>query len=362
MKFAHKAIASPNVRLHWEKLKKTVSKEKAYQATVAIGELAAEDMLDFSGKTPSEIDRIYVKLRDGMPMAAGIKRKLPHVDIRYIVSQLKQGSGLNHPPIFFWDGYDGYSNENLWFADPINATGYTAIESLRFVRWHFEFSTALISHVVANIQGIKRMQTTLEDFSVDGFMNYAYLSTRMNRFTGYLTDGLELIPDFGDKVGGTLGEDYSIYEIQKDLRMLIGTELGKVELMKGTILHLIQIANADIYPTDRRASWITKNWVSAALRWYCEVGELPFKNMEWEQTSTLIDDLCKRDFLLIEKRPWKRGFAYVYSLTEDGVNYASKVYLPVLHELGIPQKLQKHFDFLIHLLPREIEKTIADVM
>lgn len=360
--FSHREVSSQNVKLQWDKLKKTVSKERAYQATVAISQLVAEDMLDFSNSTTDEIDRIYVKLRDGMPMAAGMKRKLPRVDVRYIVSQLKQEEEVGRSPISFWGGYDEYSNDIIWFADPVNATGRTAVESLRFLRKHFLFETALVSHVVANVYGIKKVQTTLDDFNTSSFMNYACLSKKLDRRTGYLLDGLELIPDFGDKVWGTLGEDYSIYDIQKDLRMLIGTQAGRVELIKGTILHLIQIANSMRYRTKRNASWVTKNWISTVLKWYCAVGELPFKNPEVEQISTLIDDLCQRDFLSVERRPWKRSYARIYSLTEDGLNYVSRVYLPIMSENGIPKKLQKHFDFLIFRRPKEIEQNIKDVM
>lgn len=361
--FCHRAISASDASLHWENLKRTISKERAFQATVSIGELAAEDMLDFSGRSPNEIERVYVKLRDGMPMAAGIRKCLPNVDVCYIVSQIKQAQGfeMRYPQIYFWDGYDGYSSSTIWFADPVNATGVTASESLGFLRQHFRFDTALISHIVANTKGIIRMQTTLDDFKVNGFMNYAYLSTKLNRL-GYLADGLELIPDFGDKIWGTLGEDYSTYDIQKDLSMLLGTKLGDVEIIKGTILHIIQVANSDKYRSDRRASWVTRNWISAVLTWYCEVGELSFDRIERDQTSTLLDNLYQRDFLEIEKRPWKSGYADVFSLTDDGVKYVSQVYLPILHDIGIPQKIQEHMNFLIYLRPKDIENTIADVI
>jgi len=356
--FSHRTIASPDAGMHWNKLKTTVSKEKSYQATVAIGELVAEDMMDFAGLTPRNIDRVYVKFRDGTPMAAGIKKRLPHVDVQYIVSQLKQGE---HVPISFWGGYDGYSNETIWFADPINATGSTAIESLRYLREHFLYDTALLSHVVANIQGIKGVQTTLEDFYTNGFMNYAYLSTRMHPTTGYLMDGLELTPDLGDKVFGTIGEDYSIYDIQKDIMRLMGTQAGKVELLKGTILHLIQLGNSTRYLSDRSASWITENWIYSALRWYYEVEDVPLDIIGQEQIITVINDLLWRDFLHIERRPWSNSYANVYTLTDDGVNYTSRVYLPIMNESRILNKIGKNFDFLIHLRPKEIEETIKDV-
>jgi uracil phosphoribosyltransferase len=355
----HRLIESEIAKQSWNTLQRTISREKAFQATETIGKLAAQDMLELSKKSSKEIDRIYVKLRDGMPMASGMKKALPHVDVRYIVSQEKQKDSAQHLPIFFWEGYDGYSSETVWFADPINATGHTTVESLRHVRKHFKFNTALISHVAANVAGIKTVQTTVDDFAMEGFMNYAYLSKKLDA-KGYLKDGLDLIPDFGDKLFGTLGSDYSIYDIQERLKELIDTGVGEVEILKGTILHLIQIAKRDEYTADRTASWITRNWITAALQWYCAVEEFPYRKVTDQQASVLIDDLHYRDFLTIEKRPWKDGFACIYSLSEDGVNYASSVYIPILSHLGILQKLYKHFDFLVHLTPTEILENIKD--
>jgi hypothetical protein len=301
-----------------------------------------------------------VKLRDGLPMAAGMRKALPHVDIRYIVSKEKQVNDINHVPISFLDGYDNYSNETVWFADPINATGHTAIESLRYVRNHFKFDTALISHVAANVMGIRNVQMTMDDFSVRGYMNYAYLSTRLDE-KGYLADGLELIPDFGDKTFGTLGSDFSIYDIQDGVKRLIGTGVGDVETLKGTILYIVQLAGREEYKADRTASWITRNWISAALQWYWNIGELRLRKSDDEQVFTLIDDLLSRGFLKTEPVPWKNGVANVYSLTEEGFQYVSKVYIPVISSHDIPPRIQKDFDFLIHLRPMEILHNIEDM-
>ena len=355
--FSHRAIESPEAKILWDKLKRTISRDKAFHATTVIGELAAEDMLDFSGLTPNNIDRIYVKFRDGAPMASGIKKKLPNVDIQYIVSQLKQGA---NNPLTFWDEYDGYSNDIIWFADPVNATGGTAIKSLKFLRDHFLFDTALVSHVVANNVGIKNMQTTLEDFKTTSYMNYAYLSTKLNLKTGYLEDGLELIPDFGDKVLGTLGTDYSIYDIQDDILRLKDTQAGKVESLKGIILYLIQRGDSTDYRSDRSSAWITQNWLYNALIWYYKMRDLPIELIEWDKMQVILRDLLERDFLEIEDRPWKKGNAKVYHLTDDGVIYSSQVYIPVISTYGITGKILKDFDFLIKLRPDEIENNVRD--
>jgi len=357
--FTHRIIESDIAKESRNTLQRTISGERAFQATETIGELAAQDMLEFSRKSSREIDRIYVKLRDGAPMASGMKKALPHADFRYIVSQEKQKEEAQCIPIFFWEGYDGYSSEIVWFADPFNATGHTTVESLRYVRKHFAFQTALISHVAANIKGIKKVQTTLDDFAIEGFMNYAYMSRKLDA-RGYMSDGSELTPDVGDKIFETLGSDYSVYDIQNRLKELIDTGVGEVEILKGTILHMIQIAKREEYIADRRASWITKDWLTAALHWYCTFEEFPFKMITDKNVSVLVDDLHSRDFLSTEDRPWKRGIATIYSLTKNGVTYASRVYIPILSPLGIPQKLYKNFDFLIHLPPTAILENIQD--
>jgi len=175
-----------------------------------------------------------------------------------------------------------------------------------------------------------------------------------------MQDGLELIPDFGDKIWGTLGEDYSIYNIQSGVRNLLNTEAGRVETVKGTILHLLQIAGREQYAQDRKTSWITPNWISASLDWYCNMEQMPFPQTNDDQVRTLLEDLAFRDFLSVEMRPWKGGYARVYSLTPDGVRYASAVYIPILEELGITQSIAKHSDFLLHLRPEEIIQNIND--
>jgi uracil phosphoribosyltransferase len=316
-------------------------------------------MLEFSNRQREDIDRIYVKLRDGMPMAAGMKKVIPKADVRYIISKEKQGTSTR-VPITFWDEYDGYSNPLVWYADPINATGHTAIESLRFVRDHFKFDTALLSHIAANTLGIRNVQTSLGDFQSQGFMNYVHLSKLLDPKTGYMRDGLELIPDFGDKVWGTLGEDYSVHDIQDQVRSLSNTEAGQVELVKGTILHLVQVAGREEYASDRTASWITPNWISACMNWYCSMERMPFRSLTADQVQALIDDLFYRDFIRVERRPWKDSYARVYSLATDGISYASAVYIPILEEFGITRIIQKHYDFLIHLRPEEIIQNITD--
>jgi uracil phosphoribosyltransferase len=357
--FAYWKIRQSRVDDEWINLRNTISKEIAYKATEFIGEYAAADMIEETGIGKQAVDRIYVKYRDGLPMAAGMRKALPNVDVRYIISQEKQ-QGEDHIPISFWDPWDGYSNEIVWFADPMNATGHTAIESMRFIYKHFAFDTILLSHVAANRTGIDNIQTKITDFNIDGFMNYAFLSSNLRTGNGYMLDGLELIPDFGDKIYGTLGEDYSTQQIQEDLKNLLGTSVGEVEIVKSAILHLLQLRGREEYMVKRKASWATAKWIKAVLFWYKYLRNIPFNIDSKEQIIQLLSDLTDRGFLKIENRPWKRRFARIYSLTEEGLRYTSSVYLPILVEKGIARPIQKDFDFLVYLNQREISKLIDE--
>ena len=347
--FNHRKISSPTIEGELSKVEKTISKDMARKAAGVIGCYVAEDMPEFAGLNKSDIDRVYVKWRDGPSMAVGIKKALPHVDIRYIKSREKQ-HGLAEPvPISFWDPWDGYSNDIAWFADPINATGDTAMKSMRFLHKHFRFDTMLFSHVAANKVGISKTQTELTDLNIDAYMNYAFLSTKLDPKTGYMLDFLELIPDFGDKVWGTLGEDYPVRQIQEDIKRLLGTGVGDVEIIKGALLYLLQLINGSEYRGDRGVSWATEEWITYTLMWYKVIRGLHFKLDREEQIIILLDDLVERGFLKPEDRPWKKGFVKIYSLTEEGLQFTSSIYLPILKEQRIAGRLQKDIKFLAYL-------------
>ena len=353
--FDHRKISNPTIEGEWSKLKKTISPDIAYKAAEVIGCYAAEDMLEFAALNKSDVDRVYVKFRDGPPMAAGIKKALPHVDIRYIISREKQ-QGLADPvQISFWDPWDGYSNDIAWFADPMNATGNTAFKSMRFLYEHFRFDTILFSHIAANKVGIGKIQTEITDFKMDSYMNYAFLSTKLDPKTNYMRDGLELTRDFGDKLYGTLGEDYPLRQIHDDIKKLLGTGVGDVEvILKGALLYLLQLIKGSECRGDRRVPWATEKWITCALMWYKVIRSLPFKLDREEQIILLLNDLVDRGFLKTEDRPWNKGLATIYSLTEKGLQFTSSIYLPILNEQRIAGRLQKDFEFLASLRWKQI--------
>ena len=349
---------NPQVDEEWSNLKKTISREVAYRAAEVIGEYSATDMLDFASLRKSDVDTIFVKDRDGLPMASGMRKILPGVDVIYIITE-RYGPHNSEVRISPLDGdtiENHYKNNITWFADPINARGTTAIEVLRYLRNSIPFETALLSHIVANQVGIGAVQTLITDFRTDSFMNYAFLSKKINQENGYLQDALEVIPDFGDKVFGTIGADYPLHQMQEDLRNLLGTQAGEIEMLKGIVVFLLQRHGSGKYGVDKKVTWSTKRWIKETILWYVVLRDIQINPNVVQHFDFIMDDLEGRGFICHKQWAYKSGYAHVYSVTNDGINISSAAYLPILDELGICRIILKDFDFLVHLRPLEIRE------
>lgn len=134
--FTHRKIESPKVDHVWRKLKITINPEIAYKAAEVLGQCAAEDMLNFAKIDESYVKKIYVKYRDGLPMAVGIKKIIPKSDIIYITTQ-RFGSGNQDVDITIpleTRTRQADFDQIAWFADPINARGTTAVGGTKEVK------------------------------------------------------------------------------------------------------------------------------------------------------------------------------------------------------------------------------------
>jgi uracil phosphoribosyltransferase len=361
--FTHRKALNPAVDEEWTKLKKTISKNIAHKATEVIGEYTATDMLDFANLNKFDVNKIYVKHRDGLPMASGMKKMLPNADVIYVNTE-RTGSSNDKVEISLLDAetieinYD--ENDITWFADPINARGTTTIEVLRYLHKYIPFEVALFSHVVANRIGIGTVQTQITDFNIDSYMNYAFLSKKINQATGFLEDALEVIPDFGDKVFGTVGADYPVYQMQEDIRRLLGTKAGDIEILKGIVIYILQRRGIDEYNADRGVRWATRSWIKEAIVWYMELRDVRIGVDLKQHFDFIMDDLEERYFITYKKYPYKDGYARSYSVTEDGVDTSAAAYLPILSELGLINIIRKDFDYLVHLSANDIHKQILN--
>lgn len=361
--FSHRKIVnSKNTDQKWNRLKKTISKEIAYKAAEAIGEYSAIDMLDFAGLNKSNVDQIFVKSRDGLPMASGMKQILPKTDVIYLYTKRKgvQNDDILISPLDARTVHEISNNENsiTWFADPINARGTTTIEVLRYLRNLIPFNVALLSHIAANQIGIGKVQTQITDFNIDSYMNYAFLSKKINQSNGFLEDALEIIPDFGDKVFGTIGDDYPVYQMQDDLRRLLGTKAGDTEILKGIIIYLLQKREIDYYYSDKKVKWATRAWIKWSIEWYLKLRNIRIDVSIEQHFNFIMDDLVERGFINYRMCPFNYSYTRHYYVTDDGINISSKTYLPILDELGIPEIISKDFDYLMHISADNIQKEI----
>lgn len=354
--FSHRKIKSDKTECEWIKLKKTISKEIAYKAAEAIGEHSAIDMLDFSSLNKSDIDTIYVKDRDGVPMAAGIKKVLPNADIIFVHTE-RTGSAKNKVNITPLDSKNIKIQNNVrWFADPINARGTTSIEMLRYFYDIMPFDLALLSHIVANVNGINNIQTLITDFNMSSFMNYVFLSKKLNINNGFLEDALEIIPDFGDKVFGTIGQDYSDSQILENLKVLLGTHAGEVEILRGSILLLLY--GKSIYKYDKNVGWATGKWIKESILWYIRNKRLNIDINLDIGFYKILTELQKTGFINCEKHIWthasSRYKANDYYLTEEGIVMIQKVYTPFLEHVGVYRIILRDLDYVVHRTSKKI--------
>lgn len=356
----HHKIPMNEVNKEWEKIKNTINPQIVAKASEIIGEYAAQDMSEFGNITPAEVDVIYLKYRDGTTFGKGIKKIMNKADIRYIYTQ-RSGPSNADVHVEFWGPETPCESDVVWFADPVNARGTTVLSTMDFLRSQVQFDTFLLSHIVANKNGINAVQTRISDFNIEAFMNYAYQSTHLNDVTGYLKDGLMYIPDFGDKLFDSLGQDYPFESYKQDLRDLIGTQAGRESILRGSILFLLQKRWSEDYIGDRKAMLPTSGWINSSLLWYKILRKLPYiaqKDLMTRNVDIVIKYLERDGFLTSETIPYKKGTLKFYRLTDQGYKFATNVYNPFLVEINFIQEINKDIDHLIYLSPEEIRNSI----
>ncbi len=361
--FKHRKITGPVVKSDYKIIQNSINRMQVAKASEAIGEFAATDMVEFSGIDKSGVNRLYVKYRDGQHFAMGMRKFLKKADIRYVVSE-RSGTSNTGVSASFWGDYDYTGHEDLvWFADPVNARGTTAVATLQLLKEKLGYDQAMVSHILANVTGIRTVQTKITDFRIDGFMNYAALSKILNKKTGYLDDGLQAIPDYGDKVFGTLGADYPKHQLQEDFKSLLGTQAGRVNVAKAIILFILQKRWSYQYKTDRQVVFPTRLWLSLSLLWYSKLRRIPHllsDDLTERNISLILRDLEYSGFIKSEKLAIGKSLQNYYMITEEGMQYTAEVFNPVLSKENILPRVLKDFDFLVHLDHRKINAHILE--
>lgn len=361
--FKHRKIKDNITDKEWSNIKNSIRKEVVYKAAETIGERSAIDMLDFSDISISDIDTVYVKHRDGKPMALGMKKILPNANIIYIHTERE---GLKNENVFIPTLKNSQISENKvkWFADPINARGTTTIEVMRHLNNLVPFEVALISHIAANELGIKSVGSQLTDFNMTGYMNYAFLSKKLNQESGFLEDALKYVRDFGDKLEGTYDKDYKIKYMIEDLKNLLGTSAGDEEILKSIILLLMY--GKDIYKNEK-VDLASRSWLKSAIKWYGRNRGLKINinidkkvDVFYTIPDKILGDLVKDGFVIQEKTSKKYGKnerkVNNFYLTEEGSELTHLVFIPFLEHAGILRIILRDLDYVVHRNPLQLNK------
>lgn len=362
--FRHRKIQNPDANRVWENtIKKSISSENTRKAAEKIGHMASRDMIDFSGIDKSEIDVLFVKYRDGTPMLKGMKDLFPEAEAVYLKTE-RYGSNNEKVSIRPLGDYDfsKYRNKIAWFVDPIMARGTTALECLRKIKGEVQSKQFLISNIVSNIKGISNIQALITDFNGQGYLNYAYKSTNLDEENGFLKDGLQRIPDFGDKAFGTLGGDYSIDDLRKreERKWHRQDQVGEIERTKSVILYILQIREKN--KLDRDLQWPTLKWIKWATRWLKVYKKFDIRTEDKTLEDTINELVEEEDFLEVRKVPYKSGWAHLHSISEDGVEYSSKVIVPLLANAEWTQEMLKDSNYFLKKSPDELRKSIRKEM
>ena len=359
----HHKIKDDIVKNEVNSIINTIKPSIVAKSSEIIGEYSATDMVEFSDVPKSRIRRIYVKYRDGLSYAIGFKKVIRDVDIRYIHTE-RSGTANEQVSVKFWDPLEqmslaSHKDEVVWFADPINARGTTVLGTMDFLRKYVGYDTILLSHILANKVGINKVQTKITDYSIKGFMNYAFYSSHLDTKTGYLNDGLKFIPDYGDKLFGTLGADYPEIQLQQVIKDLIDTQTqaGREEVIRGIILYLLQLRWNEEYSSKRDLQSPTRLWINMALFWYVKIKKLSYIKLEdlaEKNVFSVLDNMEKTGFIDSITFPMGNSFIKYYKPTEEGLSQATKVYNPVLGSRNILLMLNKEFGTIIKLSPKAI--------
>ena len=148
--------------------------------------------------------------------------------------------------------------------------------------------------------------------------------------------------------------------MQDDLRCVLGTKAGDIEVLKAIILYMLQRRESDEYNADRRVKWATMSWIEAAIVWYIKLRGLRIDVDIEQHFKFIMKDLVERGFIGYNEHPYKNRQTRDYYITGDGVNVSSASYLPILAESGIPKIISKDFDHLVHLSAGDIRKYILN--
>jgi len=357
---------SPKAKECVDVIKRSVSRERVAQASVALGRELALEVVENVGLEPKGTYGAVVKSRDGRFAAHGFKQVFPNLSITYVKTrrygknyEQVEVAPLTHPTVA---GVDfGF------IIDPMVARGTTLKGLLdHYVRSGMPTKSLVAVHFIVARSSVPFIQETLDRYILESYVQAAELHDFVNE-NGWLVPGLSRIKDYGDKAFGTWGQDYPLPQEIEYVRSMLSRPEGRMEAIRGIALYLLlRLQRGTTVPAGKR-SLPSLAWVANALKYLETHSDLPLIQ-DWEDhprasrfssqiLREVVEDLAYEDFIKVEEAPFR-----VYKLTEEGEKYTTEVYLPALAETGAYGKLThmiaEETDFLAKNKPWELYRKI----
>ena len=231
----------------------------------------------------------------------------------------------------------------VWVVSPVNGENLLASATVDSVRGRQELDTIALTHIIVNSFGKVSTQTKIDQFGINGFMNFAQEAG--NDPVSWYEDELE---SWG--VAGPAEGEFA-YRLQKDIRRAQGTAIGAVEIGKGAVLYLLTqreklvpgLVGDTYHPI---AKWIHACLVYLEAKYRLDFGTPPsYRFFEAILTAMIHDGLLTTSHGV---------FGSEYRVSRKGRGLMATVYLPIIDDMRIPARIKREMRWLIRHSPRHL--------
>lgn len=357
---------SPKARECVDVIKRSVSRERVAQASVALGRELALEVVENVGLEPKGTYGAVVKSRDGRFAAHGFKQVFSNLNITYVATR-RYGKNYERVEVAPLTRQAVGGADFGFIIDPMVARGTTLKGLLNhYVRSGMPTKSLVAVHFIVARSSVPFIQETLDRYILESYVQAAELHDSMNE-NGWLVPGLSRIKDYGDKAFGTWGRDYPLPQEIEYVRSVLSQPEGRMEAIRGIALYLLlRLQRGTKVPVGKR-SLPSLAWVANAFKYLETRSDLTLVQ-DWEDnprasrfsSQTLrgvVEDLAYEDFIKVEEGPFR-----IYKLTEEGEKYTTEVYLPALAETGAYGKMThmtaEETDFLVKNKPWELYRKV----
>jgi len=290
-------------------------------ATSGIGRLAAADILDSDRDAVLRTRSLYTPFEDGLPLTLGIAREIQRVDIQCLSMSDVHLRGQTTTPLLF-GGEAHTPSARPWLVEPKpGGDSVMALPSLLCEGSGLESflgSHASLSHLVH-----RSLQAYLGLWAPSAVVNSAFIEGQMESPTSIqpVTMLRRILRDMG------MEPEYPLDNIRMDLLRLRNTHLFMAEQLCAEAAILIQRRYSAYGRSLCRLPATSQRLEAGLKRAEREFGGL---KVGPETTRQVLDRFRRWGFLQIGG-----GTPRTYIMSEAGSEMATRVYAPLLEEVGL---------------------------